>query len=63
MHYVRRSGRLGEHYRGMKKPKHFNTFIYQPLQRTGHSPNDILEQPMEKFIYQINSSSRFKIKT
>ena len=29
--------------------------------RTGHSPNDVLLQPVEKLTYDKNSSSRFKI--
>ena len=47
--------RFGEHYRRMKK------FLYQHFKRTGHSPNDVLVQPVEKLTYDKNSSSRFKI--
>ena len=53
--------RFGEHYRRMKKPKPIDTFLYQHFKRTGHSPNDVLVQPVEKLIYDKNSSSRFKI--
>ena len=53
--------RFGEHYRRMKKPKPIDTFLYQHLKRTGHSPNDVLVQPVEKLTYDKNSSSRFKI--
>ena len=40
--------RFGEHYRRMKKPKLIDTFLYQHFKRTGHSPNDVLVQPVEK---------------
>ena len=45
----------------MNKPKWFDTFLYQYLKCTGHSPNDISVQPVEKMTYQENSSTRFKI--
>ena len=44
----------------MKKPKHFDTFLYQHFKCTGHSLNDISVQPVEKITYQENSS-KFKI--
>ena len=53
--------RFGEHYRRMKKPKPIDTFLYQHFKRTGHSPNDVLVQPVGKLTYDKNSSSRFKI--
>ena len=53
--------RFGEHYLRMKKPKPIDTFLYQHFKRTGHSPNDVLVQPVEKLTYDKNSSSRFKI--
>ena len=53
--------RFGEHYRRMKKPKPIDTFLYQHFKRTGHSPNDVLVQPVAKLTYDKNSSSRFKI--
>ena len=40
--------RFGEHYRRMKKPKPIDTFLYQHFKCTGHSPNDVLVQPVEK---------------
>ena len=52
---------FGEHYRRMKKPKPIDTFLYQHFKLTGHSPNDVLVQPVEKLTYDNNSSSRFKI--
>ena len=45
----------------MKKPKQFDTFLYQHFKRTGHSPNDISVQPVEKITYQENSSIRLKL--
>ena len=53
--------RFGEHYRRMKKPKPIDTFLYQHFKLTGHSPNDVLVQPVDKLTYDKNSSSRFKI--
>ena len=53
--------RFGEHYRKMKKPKPIDTFLYQHFKLTGHSPNDVLVQPVEKLTYEKNSPSRFKI--
>ena len=45
----------------MKKPKLFDTFPNQHIKRTGHSPNDISVQLVEKITYQENSYSRFKV--
>ena len=45
----------------MKPPKPIDTFLYQHFKLTGHSPNDVLVQPVEKLTYDKNSSSRFKI--
>ena len=52
--------RFGEHYCRMKKPKPIDTFLYQHFKLTGQSPYDVLVQPVEKLIYDQNSSSRFK---
>ena len=51
--------RFGEHYRKIKKPKNIDTFLYQHFKRTGHSPDNVLVQPVEKLIYDENSSVRF----
>ena len=51
--------KFGEHYRKIKKPKKIDTFLYQLLKRTVHSPDNVLVQPVEKFIYDENSSVRF----
>ena len=51
--------RFGEHYRKIKKPKNIDTFLYQHFKRTGHSPDKVLVQPMEKLIYDKHSSVRF----
>ena len=53
--------RFGEHYRTMKKPKPIDTFLYQHFKLTGHSPNGVLVQPVEKLTYDKNSSLRFTI--
>ena len=35
----------------MKKPKHFDSFLYQHLKRTGYSPNDFSVQLEEKYFF------------
>ena len=47
--------RFGEHYRRTKKPKPIDTFLflYQHFKLTGHSPNDVLVQPVEKLTLKI----------
>ena len=52
--------RVGEHYRRIRKPKNNDTFLYQHFKRTGHSPNNVIVQPVEKISYDENSSVRFK---
>ena len=64
MQYVGQTNRrlknsFGEHYRKIKKPKKIDTFLYQHFKRTGHSPGNVLVQPVEKLIYDKNSSMRF----
>ena len=50
--------RFGEHYRRMKKPsKQFDIFLNQHFNCTGHSPNDISVQPVDKITYKENSST------
>ena len=51
--------RFGEHYRKINKPKKIDNFLYQHFKRTGHSPDNILVQPVEKWINDENSSVRF----
>ena len=51
--------RFGEHYRKIIKPKKIDTFLYQHFKRTGHFPGNVLVQPVEKLIYDENSSVRF----
>ena len=38
-----------------------STIHYNHFKLTGHSPNNVLVQPLEKLTYDKNSSSRFKI--
>ena len=40
-------------------PSHLDTFLYPHFKRTGHSPDNVLVQPVEKLIYDDNSSVRF----
>ena len=51
--------RFGEHYRKIKKPKKIDTFLHQHFKRTGHSPDNVLVQPVEIWFYDGNSSVRF----
>ena len=65
MQYVGQTGRslktrFREHFRKMKKPKKFDTFLYRHFKNNGHSPSKIEIQPVEKIIYDPNSSTRLK---
>ena len=65
MQYVGQTGRshktrFREHFRKMKKPKIFDTFLYRHFKSNGHSPSKIVFQPVEKIIYDPNSSTRLK---
>ena len=51
---------FSEHYRRIRKPKNNDTFLYQHFKRTGHSPNNVIVQPVEKISYDENSSVRLK---
>ena len=44
----------------MNTPKNDN-FLYRLFKRKGHTPANILVQPVEKIAYDANSTSRFKI--
>ena len=66
MQYVGQTGRslktrFREHFRKMKKPKKFDTFLYRHFKNNSHSPSKIVIQPVEKIIYDPNSSTRLKI--
>ena len=66
MQYVGQTGRslktrFREHFRKMKKPKKFDTFLYRHFKNNGHSLSKIVIQPVEKIIYDPNSSTRLKI--
>ena len=52
--------RFREHFRKMNKPKNFDTFLYHHFKNNGHSPSKIVIQPVEKIIYDPNSSTRLK---
>ena len=52
--------RFREHFRKMKEPKKFDTFLYRHFKNNGHSPSKIVIQPVEKIIYDLNSSTRLK---
>ena len=65
MQYVGQTGRslkarFCEHFRKMKKPKKVDTFLYRHFKNNGHSPSKIVIQPVEKMIYDPNSSTRLK---
>ena len=66
MQYVGQTGqslktRFREHFPKMKKPKKFDTFLYRHFKNNGHPPSKIVIQPVEKIIYDPNSSTRLKI--
>ena len=44
----------------MKNPKKIDTFLYRRFKSNGHSPSIIVIQPVEKIIYDPNSSTRLK---
>ena len=53
MQYVGQTGRslktrFREHFRKMKKPKKFDTFLYRHFKNNGHPPSKIVIQPVEK---------------
>ena len=52
--------RFGDHYRRMKKSKPIDTFLYQHFNLIGHSPNDVLVQPVVKLTNETNSSQDSK---
>ena len=65
MQYVGQTGRFlktrfPEHFRKMKKPKKFDTFLYRHFKSNGHSPSKIVIQPVENIIYDPNSSTTLK---
>ena len=39
--------RFVKHILKIKKPKKIDTFLYQHFKRTGHSPDNVLVQPVE----------------
>ena len=51
--------RFGDQYRKIKKHRKIDAFLYQHFKSTGHSPNNVLVQPMEKLSYDKNSTVRF----
>ena len=65
MQYVEQTGRsvktrFREHFRKMKKPNKFDTFLYRRFKSNGHSPSKIVIQLLEKNIFDPNSSTRLK---
>ena len=65
MQYVGQTGRslktrFREHFRKMKKPKKFDSIIYRHFKNNGHSASKIVIQPVEKIMYDPNSSTRLK---
>ena len=65
MQYVGQNGRslktkFREHFRKLKKPKKFDTFLYRHFKSIGLSPSKIVIQPVEKIIFDPNSSTRLK---
>ena len=66
MQYVGQNGRslktrFREHFRTMKRPKKIDTFLNRHFKSNGHSPSEIVIQPVEKIVYDSISSIRLKI--
>ena len=62
MQYIGQTGRplkrrFGVQNRRMNKPKKIDNFLYRHFKRKGHTPANILVQPVD----DANSTSRFKI--
>ena len=51
--------RFQEHI-GNEKPNKFDTYLYRHFKQTGHSPSKVLIQPVEKIMYDPNSSPKLK---
>ena len=51
--------RFSENYLKIKKPKKIDTFLYQHFKRNGHSPNNVLVQPVENITYDEYSIVKF----
>ena len=50
--------RFSEHYRQMKKPHKSEHFPFRHYKQTNHCPNNISIQPVEKIVYDGNSTQR-----
>ena len=50
-----------QHYHRMNKPKNIDYCLYWHFKHKGHTPANILIQPVEKITYDANLSSRIKI--
>ena len=58
MQYVGQTGRalkvrIGERYRRMNKPKIIDNFLYRHFKSNGHTPANILVQPIKYNMMQI----------
>ena len=65
MQYVGQTGRsrktkFREHFRKIKKPKIFDTFLYRHFKNNGHSTAKIIIKPVENIIYDPISPLRLK---
>ena len=65
MQYVGQTGRslktrFREHFRKMKKPKKFDTFLYRHFKNNGHSPGGVVIRPVEGVVYDSGSSTRLE---
>ena len=52
--------RFSEHYRRTKKPHKIDNFLYRHFKQTNHSTSSIYIQPVEKIIYDDNSTKRYR---
>lgn len=52
--------RFGEHCSRIKKPKQFDTLLYQHFKRTGHSIRNVTVQPVEKVTFDKDATKTVK---
>ena len=52
--------RFSDNYRGTKKPRKIDNFLYRHFKQTNHSTSSISIQPVEKIIYGDNSTKRYR---
>ena len=52
--------RFSEHYRGIKKPRKIDNFLYRRFKQINHSTSSFSIQIVEKITYGENSTKRYR---